>query len=681
MNRNRRLAVTKNILWVITGFACTVGIARLIFGLGATTALTDNTPWGIWIGFDVMGGVALAAGGFVIAGMVYIFHLQNFRPLLRSTVLTAFLGYLAVIIGLTLDIGRPWMIWSPTLHWQIHSPLFEVAWCVMLYTTVLALEFAPTVFEKFVRTQRIFQFLRRVTIPLVVLGIMLSTMHQSTLGTLFVIMPFRVHPLWYTPWLPLLFFVSAVTLGMAMVIGESIVSGWLFHRELERPLLQRIARGLQYGLILYCGLILAELSLYGKLPLLFRISWESILYGIEILISAVLPAFLLSIPRVRSSLVGLGMSAAMVVVGFIMNRVNLTILSMIPTTGSGYFPSWMEITVSLGIVSAAALVFFFFVEHFGVYEHLPFREPRDNDLSLPTFDRSTEVWLGPRMIRNTGVHLLFFLIGASFSFALLPQSAVQGALPKTTAVARPRGLSPMIIDGNRADRVVVFDHDRHIREQGREESCVKCHHLLKPMDEATSCAECHRDMFLKTLIFDHEAHQRRQGGNKGCEKCHPRNKPKSAKTVKECTECHTTLMPKGSRVTIQTKGPDRLKYAVGYADAMHGLCVPCHTEKAKEYEKKRLAGEPRISPEGSPLTEAEWVSKERLHFCPTCHRELRYTKDPIPKIILPPKERKEGAVPLFLDLGPRREGTGRPHLGKPAFPGERNREAKNSDHR
>jgi hypothetical protein len=130
-------------------------------------------------------------------------------------------------------------------------------------------------------------------------------------------------------------------------------------------------------------------------------------------------------------------------------------------------------------------------------------------------------------------------------------------------------------------------------------------------------------------------------------------------------------MAKGSRVTVQTKGADRLKYAVGYADAMHGLCVPCHTEKAKEYQKKRLAGEPRISSEGSPLTEAEWVSKERLQFCPTCHRELRYTQDPIPAIILPPSKREEGAVPLFLDLGPRREGTGRPPFGETYLPGRK----------
>ncbi|MBU1205961.1 MAG: Ni/Fe-hydrogenase cytochrome b subunit [Proteobacteria bacterium] len=658
MTQNRRLTITKNVLWMITGSGFVVGMARLIYGLGATTALTDNTSWGIWIGFDVMGGVALAAGGFVIAGMVYIFHLKAFQPLLRSTVLTAFLGYLAVVIGLTIDIGRPWMIWSPAIHWQIHSALFEVAWCVMLYTTVLALEFAPVVFDKFPRANRLFHPLRRITIPLVILGIMLSSMHQSTLGTLLVIMPFRVDPLWYTPWLPLLFFVSAVGLGLAMVISESMVSGWLFHRELEQPLLYRIARGLQYVLVLYLILILANLASYGNLSLLFSGSWESILYWVEIMLSAIAPAVLLSFPRVSSSAVGLGASAGMVVLGFVLNRINLAIVSMIPATGSSYFPSWMEIAISLGIVSAAALVFFFFVEHFGVYEHLPFREPRDNDFSPPIFDRSTEVWLGPQLVRKTGVHLLFFLIGASLSFALLPESALQGAVPPTTAVHQPRGLRPVIIDGNRADRAVLFNHDKHIREQGANESCVKCHHMLKPMDEATSCAECHRDMFLKTLIFDHAFHEKKHERNKGCEKCHKRNEPKSPQTVKVCTECHTAMVAKGSRITIQTKGPDRLKFAVGYKDAMHGLCVSCHKEKAGEYREKRLAGKPRLSAEGIPMTEAEWISKERLYFCPTCHRELHYTKDPIPTIILPPRESKEGPVPLFLEKMPSSAGGG-----------------------
>jgi hypothetical protein len=462
-------------------------------------------------------------------------------------------------------------------------------------------------------------------------------------------MPFRVDPLWYTPWLPLLFFVSAVGLGLAMVIGESMVSGWLFHRELEQPLLCRVARVLQHVLVLYLILILANLAYFGKLTLLLNGSWQSSLYWVELVLSAIAPAILLSFSRISSSTAGLGASAGMVVLGFVLNRINLAIVSMIPTTGSTYLPSWMEIAVSLGIVAAAALVFFFFVEHFRVYEQLPFREPRDDDFSPPIFDRSTEVWLGPQLVRKTGVHLLYFLIGGSLSFALLPDSALQGAVPQTTAVHQPRGLRPVIIFGNQAGRAVLFDHDKHIREQGGNESCVKCHHMAKPMDEATSCAECHRDMFLKTLIFDHAFHEKKQGGNSGCEQCHKRNEPKSPQTAKVCTECHKTMEVKGSRITIQTKGPDRLKFAVGYREAMHGLGINCHKEKAKEYREKRLAGKPRLSADGAPLTEKEWISKERLYFCPTCHRELHYTKDPIPTIILPPKGSKDVPVPLFLE--------------------------------
>lgn len=210
----------------------------------------------------------------------------------------------------------------------------------------------------------------------------------------------------------------------------------------------------------------------------------------------------------------------------------------------------------------------------------------------------------------------------------------------------------MIIDGNRVGWAILFDHEKHIRQNGGNDSCAQCHHMLKPMDEATSCAECHRDMFLKTSIFDHSLHQKRQGGNRGCEKCHKRDEPKSPETAKACSECHTTMEVKGSRITIQTQGPERWKWAVGYKDAMHGLCVNCHKEKAEGYEARRSAGKPRISAEGNPISEAEWIAKERLHFCPTCHRELEYTQDPIPAIRIPAKR---SSVPFFLE---RREPPG-----------------------
>ena len=226
---NVRLATTKAVLWLLVGVATAVAAVRYAYGLGLTTALTDLTPWGLWIGLDVMAGVALAAGGFVIAATVYVFHLERYHALVRPAVLTAFLGYVAVVLGLLVDLGRPWNIWRMTVHWQPTSALFEVGWCVMLYLTVLTLEFAPVVFEG-LRWNRAFALLKRATLPLVIVGIALSTLHQSSLGTLLVIAPERLHPLWYSPILPLLFLVSAIGLGLATVVVEDVTSTWLYRR-------------------------------------------------------------------------------------------------------------------------------------------------------------------------------------------------------------------------------------------------------------------------------------------------------------------------------------------------------------------------------------------------------------------------------------------------------------------
>ena len=148
MNRVRKLKLA---LWALIGLAASVATARFIFGLGASTNLTDANPWGVWVGFDVMGGVALAAGGFIVTATVYIFKLERFHSIVRPAVLTAFLGYLAVAIGLLFDLGLPWNIWHMIVYWNPRSPLFEVGWCVMLYLTVLALEFFPVPAEEFPR--------------------------------------------------------------------------------------------------------------------------------------------------------------------------------------------------------------------------------------------------------------------------------------------------------------------------------------------------------------------------------------------------------------------------------------------------------------------------------------------------------------------------------------------------
>src|SRR5574341_107099 len=225
-------------------------VLRFSGGLGASTNLSDDFPWGLWVGFDVLCGVMLAAGGFTLTASVYIFNLERFRPIVRPTVLTAFLGYALVCVALLFDLGRSYRIWHPLVMWNPRSVMFEVAWCVMLYTTVLSLEFAPVVFER-LRLERPRKILRAISIPLVLVGVMLSTLHQSSLGSLYLIVPNKLHPFWYSPLLPVFFFLSAIAIGLAMTIFESSLSAKYLRRHLELPLLQELGRIMLVVLLVY----------------------------------------------------------------------------------------------------------------------------------------------------------------------------------------------------------------------------------------------------------------------------------------------------------------------------------------------------------------------------------------------------------------------------------------------
>src|ERR1700749_2574683 len=224
---------------VAAGFYAT--ILRFGEGLGRSTNLSDQFPWGIWISFDVLCGVMLAAGGFTLTAAVHILNIKRLKPIVRPTILTAFLGYVLVSVALLFDLGRPYNIWHPLIMRNPHSVMFEVAYCVMLYTSVLALEFSPIVLERF-NLQKPLKVVKAVLIPLVILGVILSTLHQSSLGTLYLIMPTKLHPFWYTPLLPVFFFLSAIAVGLAMTIFESSMSSKHFGRELELPILQELGR-------------------------------------------------------------------------------------------------------------------------------------------------------------------------------------------------------------------------------------------------------------------------------------------------------------------------------------------------------------------------------------------------------------------------------------------------------
>ncbi|HSP97118.1 MAG TPA: Ni/Fe-hydrogenase cytochrome b subunit [Candidatus Dormibacteraeota bacterium] len=343
-----------------------VTVLRFTRGLGAVTNLSDKFPWGLWVGFDVLCGVGLAAGAFTLTGIVHIFNLRRFEPIVRPTVLTGLLGYLLVIAGLGFDLGQPWRIWHALFFWNPHSVMFEVAWCVMLYTAVLALEFSPVVFEG-LRLERPQRILRSIATPLVIVGVILSTLHQSSLGSLYLIVPGKLHPLWYTPLLPYLFFISAIGAGIGMTILESYLSKRAFGRHLEMDLLEPLARGMVVALGVYGLLRLIVIVRNGAFAALLSPGYEGSMFLLEITVGVVVPVGLLLFERVRTHPTGLVVGSLFAVLGFVINRLNVSVTGMESAAGVRYVPSWMEITVSLGLVAIGFTLFALAVRYLPVF--------------------------------------------------------------------------------------------------------------------------------------------------------------------------------------------------------------------------------------------------------------------------------------------------------------------------
>ncbi len=401
---------------------------RFLFGLGAVTNLSDGYPWGFWIGIDVLVGIALAAGGFVMAGLVHIFGGHRFHVLVRPAILTALLGYLMFIFALAVDLGRPWHIWVTLFSWNHVSPMFEVAWCVMLYTFVLFLEFAPAVLER-LRLERVLHVWRETSpwlvvmalslfvfamtnsvawlsltfallltwealmrvgvmprdkqmpLLLIVAGIMLSTMHQSSLGTLFLIID-KLSPLWYTPVLPALFFLSAVMVGPAMVILESTSSARVLGHEVEMPLLGRLGSAMPYLIGLYLALRLSDIFLRGIVWEVVSPSLQGLWWWLEIgLLLLALVCF--TATEVRSRRSGLLMASLATIAALIVHRSGVAMIGLsIPEYGA-YVPAWSEIAITAGIVSIGLLGFRLAVECLPIYAGQPQLKPKQERREVP----------------------------------------------------------------------------------------------------------------------------------------------------------------------------------------------------------------------------------------------------------------------------------------------------------
>ncbi|MDP8228296.1 MAG: Ni/Fe-hydrogenase cytochrome b subunit [Candidatus Electryoneaceae bacterium] len=616
MNRVRNF---KLILWILTGLAAAVGTMRYIYGLGATTNLTDATPWGLWIGFDVMSGVALAAGGFVIAATVYIFKLDKFHGIVRPAVLTALLGYIAVAVGLLFDLGLPWNIWHMIIYWNPHSPLFEVGWCVMLYLAVLLLEFLPVPAEEFVFLTKIRSLLIKLRMPLVIAGIALSTLHQSSLGSLFLINPYHLHPLWYSPILPVVFFISAIALGLMMVTFESSFTAWLYRRKPETDLLAKLGNAAQWIFLTYLLVRLGDLMVRGQLGHLGDGTWYVKMFWVELMISAFIPIFLLSIPKVRNSHAWQMTISIMAVTGIVLNRINVGGMAHINRGESLYLPAWTEIAVSAGVVSLAALAFLFMVEKFKVWEERPV-DPDADPAKLPEFGKVDNTCLGVPLIAARTKYTLGFIIAAAFGFAMLSGEPAESRGVDPAPVQKARGGDTLWIDGNMDGYGSIFKHKFHEDILGGEASCAKCHHMNLPHDQNTGCYSCHSDMYQPTDAFGHDWHASPDGGKLSCVKCHTEGESRSAEassvrqSIRNCSECHNDMIPAGAEIDVNSH------MALSYTDGMHQMCIGCHSDVIQNPSLFGLMGS-EISLAEDSVETVQDVDRTELARCTNCHRK------------------------------------------------------------
>jgi Ni/Fe-hydrogenase subunit HybB-like protein len=369
--------ILKPSFWkIVSVIIVTVGLFSTYFrfslGLGATTNLQDSVPWGLWIGFDFI-GVGLAAAGFTIAATVHIFNIHKYEPLVRPAILTAFLGYSVVVCLLLVDLGRPENFWHPLVMWNIHSVMFEITWCIICYSTVLLLEFAPVVLEKF-NLKAPIKILKIISIPIVIAGVLFSTLHQSSFGSLYLIVPGKLHPLWYSSLLPIHFFISCIAAGLSMIIFESYLIARSCTKEdgfcntgLKMNILSGASFVVWFALIAGLLLKIYDFVSNDKLIYLTIPSMETSLFYLEIIIGTIVPIYLLSYRKFREDKKWLYFISICVISGLILNRLNVSITGLVASSGINYFPSFDEISITMMLVVLAIFAFRLIAKNFSVF--------------------------------------------------------------------------------------------------------------------------------------------------------------------------------------------------------------------------------------------------------------------------------------------------------------------------
>jgi Ni/Fe-hydrogenase subunit HybB-like protein len=363
-HRLPKITLWRTIVAIIFAAGAYAAYARFALGFHQSTNLVDAQPWGLWVGLGTLCGVGISAGGFAIAASVYLLGFERYRPVVRVAVLLSFLGYLSVIIGMMYELGLPWRIWHPIVMWNRHSVLFEVSWCVMLYTTVLALEFSPSLVEK-IPWPRLRNFYlsahHAILVGLVLIGTVLSSLHQSFLGGLYLLAKGKLYPLWYSSHLPTLFYLSAVPAGLA----ATIMAVFLCNRSLKTRVDTSILTELGQVIVplLYVYAIFRGIDIYtgGASSYLFMWREETLLFWLEIALFVFAPILLLTRENLRTNPQYLYWTCALVVMGFMTNRLNVSVTAFERASGFYYVPKWTEFALTLATITAVVVLFHYAV--------------------------------------------------------------------------------------------------------------------------------------------------------------------------------------------------------------------------------------------------------------------------------------------------------------------------------
>jgi len=490
--------------------------ARFLFGIGKVANLNNQFPWGIWIGIDVASGVALAAGGFTTGAIAYVFNRDQYHAVIRPALLTAMLGYTFVVLGLLVDIGRYWNITSPMYNWNGNSVLFEVAMCVMIYLNVLYIEFIPIVVERFQGRVNLpgplaglnnkletllslaDKILGKVMFLFIIAGIVLSCLHQSSLGSLMLIAQYKVHPLWYTPILPLLFLLSAFAAGYPMVTFESIIVAKSFNRKPEMEVLTPLARFMPLLMGIYLVFKIGDMIVRGTYVYLLDGTYQTNAFMVEVVFGVLLPFVLLLFKRIRQSAGWLFFASSVFVLGILLNRINVFVTSYSPPYKlNAYFPALGEIFITIGLIATLMFLYRVFVFIFPVLG----AEPKKMSTTVAAL-----------LALTAALMILWLPADARADQTVKRPLALEENIAPSIADAPKVAIlnSPVVNKYSDLYEPVRFMHSKHANVLG---DCSICHHrmpreeqdtygepvsmlkLRQRQTEPVGCSACHADPF------------------------------------------------------------------------------------------------------------------------------------------------------------------------------------------